>query len=292
MIYTVRRKSDFDSDLLNNYFSEFYTNPPESVRIASVQNWYLTKHTIYGMSKTFSVSEYGLQQAKQAIKVKGWSVNDPRWLIEISKYLEPDSDKNWEEYLAWKITDLESEIAFLVAPGISSSTWKRFLKGCSIKKSTFKACCQALKLCWEDIIEEPLLESNQKIIGVQAKYTDPKDYVGPIWTQIIPEPQNAGKRHLITINWGSWCWQQVKTLPVDGLLLCYHKRFKDFYPRVVTVSTFLDRYKERVTSVTSMTKIVNTHFIIDHTGQQLNINRGWEETWQEPPNVKTLPSID
>ncbi|MEG4283949.1 hypothetical protein QUB68_12535 [Microcoleus sp. A006_D1] len=203
-----------------------------------------------------------MKQIKCAIKTRGWIATDPRWLILASKHLDVNSSRNWDDYLDWKIEILEAEISCLVINGISITTWKRFLKGVSIKTSTFEACCKALDLCWKEIADQPSLGDTQRIVGVQVQYIDPRDYVGLIWTQIVPEAQNINKRHLITINWGSWSWQQIKTIPVQGLLLCYRKRFRDYYARIVTVSTFPDKSANRVTTITNATKIINSHLPI------------------------------
>jgi DNA-binding Xre family transcriptional regulator len=239
---------------------------------------------------SFKPSEYGMQQIKQAIKNMGWSTTDPRWLILVSKHLDSDSSKNWDDYLNWKPEDLEAEISYLVTQGISLTTWKRFIKGSQIRSSTFEACCKALGLNWQEIVDQHLFDYNQKVVGVQARYTDPEDYVGTIWTQIVPEPQNVGKRHAIAINWGSWCWRQVKAIPAGGLLLIYRKRLRDCSPRIVTVSTFSDKSSNRVTSITDSTKVINSHIPIEHRGQCVEINRGWEETWEEPPLIEQQPN--
>lgn len=236
--------------------------------------------------KSLKASQVGIYQLKKAIKTKGWLINDPRWRILVSKSLNPHSGRNWDEYLMWKLEDLEAEIMYIVAPGISLETWKRFLRGSSITAHVFQACCEALEVRWQDIVESPPLDIAQQVTGVQKAYTDPKDYVGSIWTQIIPESQNIDKRHMITINWGSWSWQKVKKIPGQGLLLIYRKRFKDFYQRIVTVSTFADKHKDKVTLITSATKIVNSHLPIEYSGRCLKINSGWEETWGEPPSIE------
>jgi hypothetical protein len=235
------------------------------------------------MGKTLNASECGVQRIKEAIKNKGWSTNDPRWLIQASKFLNPNKD--FEVYLLWSLERLESEIGCLVEPGISGPTWKRFLSGSSIKADPFKAFCDSLELRWRDIVEQIPLDDSQEIVGVQESYSDPKDYVGPVWTQIIPESQNAAKRHMITINWGSWSWQKIKLIPAEGLLLTYRKRLKELIPRIVTVSTFPGKNKDSVLVITNGTKIINSHLIIEHIGPRMEINRGWEELWLDPPDL-------
>jgi hypothetical protein len=91
-----------------------------------------------------------------------------------------------------------------------------------------------------------------------AACEDPDFYIGTIWTQIIPEPNNVNKQHLITIRWGNYRWQQVRTLAANGLLLCYEKRNQDYIPRVVIVSC-LDpqNYPNTATSISSATQVRN-----------------------------------
>jgi DNA-binding Xre family transcriptional regulator len=237
-----------------------------------------------------SASEYGKKNIKNAIVAKGWTSNDLRWLIAASKYLDVEPSRDWDAYLTWNSDLLEAELCHIVAQGISKATWKRFLNGSPVRTDTFKACCQALGLDWQDIVEHPLLSSSQSISGVQAHYTDPKNYVGIVWTQIIPEKQNTDKRHMITINWGSWSWQKVKIIPSEGLILQYRKRLKNLATRVITVSTFADQSTDRVDVITEQTKIINSHLPIEDTLSCTDINRGWKEISQELPIIESSPS--
>ena len=87
-------------------------------------------------------SEQGLKRIQQARNEKGWTVDDPQWLVEASKVLVPNRD--------WQIEGL-------LADGISEGTWKAFLyntrtKGINTK--AFKAYCKVLGLKWEEIKEE------------------------------------------------------------------------------------------------------------------------------------------
>ncbi|MFB2891523.1 NB-ARC domain-containing protein [Aerosakkonemataceae cyanobacterium BLCC-F50] len=94
------------------------------------------------MSPTLKASKTGLAQVQQARKEKGWTVDNPRWLIEASKILSPETD--WEADNCY------------YAPGCSETTWKRFLRGTAIGSATFKAFCQVLELNWEEIVDRNL----------------------------------------------------------------------------------------------------------------------------------------
>ncbi|MBU7583363.1 MAG: helix-turn-helix domain-containing protein [Nostoc sp. TH1S01] len=87
---------------------------------------------------SLKLSLTGLEIVKQARKEKGWTIDNPRWLETASQILEPGY--NWEN-------------AEVFAPGVSLSTWKRFLRGDSIASSVFKAFCQVLGLNWQELIE-------------------------------------------------------------------------------------------------------------------------------------------
>ena len=90
-------------------------------------------------------SKQGLKQIKQARDKKGWIVEDPRWLFEASKILDPKRDWQAEEGI--------------YANGVSSGTWKAFLyntrkKG--ISTEVFKVFCKVLDISWEDVIEQTI----------------------------------------------------------------------------------------------------------------------------------------
>jgi WD40 repeat protein len=80
---------------------------------------------------SLSVSRQGLVQVKQAIAQKGWKVSDPRWLLEASRILEPQTD--WNEFGPY-------------AYGCSPQTWERFLQRTAIRDRSFTAFCQVLQL--------------------------------------------------------------------------------------------------------------------------------------------------
>jgi hypothetical protein len=93
---------------------------------------------------SLKLSQTGLQIIKQARKEKGWTIDNPCWLIQTSQILEPA--QNWEN-------------AEVFAAGVSLPTWKRFLKGDPIDASVFKAFCQVLGFNWQDLLERPLNSS-------------------------------------------------------------------------------------------------------------------------------------
>ncbi|MEG5025892.1 NACHT domain-containing NTPase [Microcoleus sp. AT8-B1] len=101
---------------------------------------------------TLKASEEGLVKIKQARRERGSTIEDPRWLVEASKTLEPD--RTWTE-------------AGPYADGLSLPTWRRFLGGREpIKANAFKAFCTVLQLNWEEIVDRPpLAPSYQGRVG-------------------------------------------------------------------------------------------------------------------------------
>jgi hypothetical protein len=85
---------------------------------------------------SLQASEQGKNQIRQARIFKGWNIDDPRWLKEASKVLEPN--KLWTE---------EGKFAYRV----SLATWKRFLQGKAIIVENFQAFSQVLGLNWQEI---------------------------------------------------------------------------------------------------------------------------------------------
>ena len=115
-------------------------------------------------------SERGLEKIKQARNEKGWTVDDPQWLVEASKVLKPNLD--------WPIGGP-------FANDISEGTWRAFLynsrkKG--INTNVFKAYCKVLELEWEEIKEESLQphsgrsEVSDRTLALVEEYT--KLFVG------------------------------------------------------------------------------------------------------------------
>ncbi|HCA97349.1 MAG TPA: hypothetical protein DEP38_22900 [Cyanobacteria bacterium UBA9226] len=86
--------------------------------------------------RTLKASPQGLEKIKQAREKTGFAIENPRWQKEASKILEPGT--NWEEVELF---------------AVSIGTWKRFLRGESVKANTFKAFCQILDLNWQEIVE-------------------------------------------------------------------------------------------------------------------------------------------
>jgi predicted NACHT family NTPase len=96
---------------------------------------------------TLKASEEGLVKINQARRERGWTIEDPRWLVEASQKLEPD--RTWT-------------IAGPYADGLSLPTWRRFLRGREpIKANAFRAFCTVLQLNWEEIVERPPPENPQ-----------------------------------------------------------------------------------------------------------------------------------
>jgi hypothetical protein len=85
---------------------------------------------------SLQASEQGKNKIRQARNFKGWNIDDPRWLKEASKVLEPN--KLWTE---------EGAFAYRV----SLATWKRFLQGKAIVAENFQAFSQVLGLNWQEI---------------------------------------------------------------------------------------------------------------------------------------------
>ena len=95
-------------------------------------------------------SNLGIAKIKRARKIKGWNIDDYRWLEIASEFL----GISWQEkgYFAY---------------GISEGTWKRFLSGkYAINADGFKAFCQALELSWQDVIEGNLQQDWGEAIDV------------------------------------------------------------------------------------------------------------------------------
>jgi hypothetical protein len=94
---------------------------------------------------TLKASAQGVIRVKQARNEQGRTVDDPYWLVEASRVLQPGLD--WQE-------------AGPFAPGISEGTWKKFLSGKKrINAPAFKAYCQVLGLPWEAIVNRDLEDS-------------------------------------------------------------------------------------------------------------------------------------
>lgn len=101
------------------------------------------------MAATLSASKLGLARIEQARKEKGWTIEDDQWLLAASKILHPEQD--WQPGC--------------YARGCSESTFKRFLAGKPIRTAVFKAFCQVLELCWEEVVERPPIGETPTLIG-------------------------------------------------------------------------------------------------------------------------------
>lgn len=121
----------------------------------------------------------------------------------------------------------------------------------------------------------PVLYKNDNL-GIQAEYTDPQPYTGEIWTLVIPETNNINKRHLITIDWGDYYWQQATIVPQEGVLLSYRKRNKDLSIRIVTVAPAHKSYpNDGVVALTEETQIINGHLDPPQISFKKDINEEW-----------------
>jgi len=92
---------------------------------------------------SLNASEQGKTILKQARNAKGWTIDDPRWLVAASQILAGDRDWSSPETIELSI----------FATGVSLSTWKRFLRGLPIHSEVFKAFCQVLDVDWQAVIE-------------------------------------------------------------------------------------------------------------------------------------------
>lgn len=92
---------------------------------------------------SLKVSEQGKDIIKQARNARGWTIDDSRWLVKASQVLEPETD--------WQASIYVDQHIF--APGVSLSTWRRFVRGQPVNTEVFKAFCQILGVAWEALIE-------------------------------------------------------------------------------------------------------------------------------------------
>lgn len=105
-------------------------------------------------------SKQGLKQIQQARNKKGWTVEDPRWLVEASKILEPNRD--------WQTTE------GIYANGVSLGTLKAFLYNNGRKKGinteVFKAYCKVLGIPWEEVIAQTSENQNDSPHANEANH--------------------------------------------------------------------------------------------------------------------------
>lgn len=97
---------------------------------------------------SLNASPQGLNQIKQRRKARGWAIEDRYWLIVASQTLDSSTDWTAEKFAEKGI----------FAPGISLSTWKRFLRGEPINAKVFKAFCQMLELDWQAVTSQEVKE--------------------------------------------------------------------------------------------------------------------------------------
>lgn len=109
-------------------------------------------------------SAQGLIKIEQARKKKGWTKTDARACREASKILEPNID--WE--------DEQIKLDNIFANGASIASWKRFLKGISIRTEAFKAFCQILELDYLEICKDDLAKINVYLCGIFFKTNEDK----------------------------------------------------------------------------------------------------------------------
>ncbi|MBW4489833.1 MAG: hypothetical protein KME12_18780 [Trichocoleus desertorum ATA4-8-CV12] len=101
---------------------------------------------------SLKVSSQELNRIKQLRKARHWAIEDRQWLIVASQILDPSTDWGSEAYAGQQI----------FAPGVSLSTWKRFLRGEAINAKIFKVFCQVLELPWQSVVER------EEIAGVNS----------------------------------------------------------------------------------------------------------------------------
>ncbi|MBD2121480.1 eIF2A-related protein [Trichocoleus sp. FACHB-262] len=107
---------------------------------------------------SLKVSPQELNRIKQLRKARHWAIEDRQWLIVASQILDSATDWGSEAYAGQQI----------FAPGVSLSTWKRFLRGEAINAKIFKVFCQVLELPWQSVVEP------EKTARVDAPAVPPK----------------------------------------------------------------------------------------------------------------------
>lgn len=101
-------------------------------------------------------SQQGIAKIKQARNEKGLTVDDPRWLVEASKVLEPK--KIWQEGGPY-------------AHGCSEGNWKRFLYGkATVNTEVFKAFCRVLGVSWEEIVDRTVVAQDFAVENTPDKW--------------------------------------------------------------------------------------------------------------------------
>jgi WD40 repeat protein len=96
-------------------------------------------------------SKGGLETIRAKREGRGVPIDNPIWLIEASRLIEPK--REWQE-------------GDVPAAGCGLETWKRFLQGKKIRPQAFKAFCSVLELDWQDVVE---LDSRQGITSTSRQ---------------------------------------------------------------------------------------------------------------------------
>jgi WD40 repeat protein len=79
-----------------------------------------------------------LQRIRQTRITIGWPIDDPKWLVAVSKILDPNPKwDTWDETIQLEV---------------SIGTWKRFLAGKPVRPAAYKAFCQVLEIPWEETL--------------------------------------------------------------------------------------------------------------------------------------------
>ncbi len=119
------------------------------------------------------------------------------------------------------------------------------------------------------IVSADLLPILKKRPGVQ---TDPIDYIGPVWTRIVPESTNRDKLHHIMIRCGEKKWEGQKIIPEQGIVLCYNKREQQPWHRSVRVlPPDLAAYPNAILSVSDATEITSGYLNPPESAQKEEI---------------------
>ena len=125
-----------------------------------------------------------------------------------------------------------------------------------------------------DLTNQPILLSNliPQLTPRPGVHIDPVEYVGTVWTRIVPESRNINKLHYIAIRWGDKKWENQRVIPEQGILLYYQKREQQPYHRSVRLSTpDPDAYSNAISSVSRDTRISSGHLNPPETPLQEDI---------------------
>ena len=112
----------------------------------------------------------GKEIVNRAIRAKEWKRDDPRWLIEASKELDPDLSARYESHLKLDSYALDGQVSYLAC--ISEASWKRFLRGSDIDTKSFKSFCKVLEIPWQTVAESKPLETDYGAGRAAKKLTE------------------------------------------------------------------------------------------------------------------------